>query len=51
MTTVVKRYGPGGTFWKQNPGLPHDYIHEWQIWNEEGLHRVLGNDSLAEDLH
>ncbi len=37
MRALVERYGPNGTFWKLNPGLPRDPIREWQIWNEQGL--------------
>ncbi len=32
--TLVKRYGPAGSFWRTNPSLPRDPIHAWQIWNE-----------------
>jgi hypothetical protein len=31
---LVRRYGPGGTFWAQNPGLPALPIRSWQVWNE-----------------
>jgi hypothetical protein len=34
---VVARYGPGGTFWAANPGLPESPIRTWQIWNEENF--------------
>jgi Glycosyl hydrolase catalytic core len=34
---VVARYGPGGSFWKANPGLPEHPIRTWQIWNEENF--------------
>jgi polysaccharide biosynthesis protein PslG len=34
MTAIVGRYGPHGSFWKQNPGVPFDPIHDWQLWNE-----------------
>lgn len=32
--TLVRRYGPSGTFWKSNPQLPYVPIRSWQIWNE-----------------
>ncbi len=35
---AVRRYGPGGTFWRQYPQLPYDPIRAWQIWNEESLY-------------
>lgn len=34
---AVKRYGPRGSFWKQNPELPYYPVHAWQIWNEPNL--------------
>lgn len=34
---VVARYGPGGSFWAANPGLPESPIRTWQIWNEENF--------------
>ena len=35
MRQMVGRYGPRGTFWAQNPGLPRRPIRQWQIWNEQ----------------
>ena len=32
---AVFRYGPGGSFWAENPLLPAHPIRTWQIWNEE----------------
>jgi Glycosyl hydrolase catalytic core len=32
---VVRRYGPNGIFWQQNPSLPQKPIRAWQIWNEQ----------------
>jgi hypothetical protein len=32
---LVARYGPSGSFWSQNPGLPKRPIRHWQIWNEQ----------------
>lgn len=34
---AAQRYGPGGTFWRENPKLPRDPITTWQIWNEPNL--------------
>jgi hypothetical protein len=31
---AVFRYGPGGSFWSENPLLPARPIRIWQIWNE-----------------
>ena len=43
LEAAVRRYGPGGEFWRQSGGVGVDYqpvvttqkpIREWQIWNE-----------------
>jgi hypothetical protein len=34
---LVRRYGPGGTFWRENPQVPYDPTHAWQVWNEPDL--------------
>lgn len=33
----VRRYGPGGTFWRAHPGLPYYPVTAWQVWNEPDL--------------
>jgi hypothetical protein len=35
MRQLVLRYGPNGSFWGENPGLPRVPIRQWQIWNEQ----------------
>jgi hypothetical protein len=37
LSELVKRYGPGGTFWKSNPSIPANPIVRWQVWNEPEL--------------
>lgn len=32
---AASRYGPGGAFWQENPGLPELPIRKWLIWNEQ----------------
>jgi hypothetical protein len=34
---AVRRYGPDGVFWENNPGLHYRPIRAWQLWNEENL--------------
>jgi hypothetical protein len=34
---VARRYGPNGSFWAQNPGLPRLPITAYQIWNEPNI--------------
>jgi len=47
MTTLVKRYGPRGAFWKAHPRLPQLPIHIWQIWNEPNLSLFWDADPYA----
>lgn len=37
LTALIGRYGPGGSFWSDNPDLPAMPIRAWQVWNEENL--------------
>jgi hypothetical protein len=32
---AVKRYGPDGEFWRENPDVPAHPVRTWQIWNEQ----------------
>ncbi|ORV34422.1 hypothetical protein AWB99_02035 [Mycolicibacterium confluentis] len=34
LDTVLDRYGPGGSFWAQNPGLPQTALTQIEIGNE-----------------
>lgn len=34
LALLVNRYGPNGTFWRENPSVPKIPIRMWQIWNE-----------------
>ena len=34
LKAAVGRYGPTGSFWAENPGVPRRPIRTWQIWNE-----------------
>jgi hypothetical protein len=37
---LVRRYGYGGEFWSENPGVPYHPIKTWEIWNEENAEGV-----------
>jgi hypothetical protein len=37
LTALIGRYGPRGSFWRANPGIPKMPIRSWQIWNEPDL--------------
>ncbi len=34
---AVARYGPGGSFWREEDELPYFPVRRWEIWNEENL--------------
>ncbi|HET8757959.1 MAG TPA: hypothetical protein VFM58_18200 [Solirubrobacteraceae bacterium] len=34
MDTLVRRYGPAGTFWTEHPRVRYRPIRVWQVWNE-----------------
>lgn len=35
--SLIRRYGPDGSFWNENPHLPFRPIQQWQIWNEPNI--------------
>lgn len=35
LAAAVRRYGPDGEFWQQNPDVPVRPIKRWIIWNEQ----------------
>jgi hypothetical protein len=37
LTALIGRYGPQGSFWRQNPGIPRIPVRAWQIWNEPNI--------------
>jgi polysaccharide biosynthesis protein PslG len=45
---AVARYGPRGTFWIENPGLPKRAIRVWQIWNEPNFKYFVARPNPAE---
>jgi hypothetical protein len=34
VAAAVRRYGPKGDFWDENPALPYRPADAWQVWNE-----------------
>ena len=34
---LARRYGPGGSFWRERPELPRLPVRSWQVWNEPNL--------------
>jgi Glycosyl hydrolase catalytic core len=45
---VVLRYGPRGSFWSENPGVPRRPIRTWQIWNEQNFKYFVARPNPAE---
>ena len=43
MATLVARYGPSGSFWRENPSVSRMPVREWQIWNEP-MHQGFWSD-------
>jgi polysaccharide biosynthesis protein PslG len=37
LRAAAHRYGPRGSFWRENPELPYLPIRSWEIWNEENI--------------
>jgi hypothetical protein len=48
VTEAVRRYGPGGTFWAQNPAIPVKPIRVWQVWNEENFEYFVARPNPAQ---
>ncbi len=48
LALAVGRYGPGGSFWAENPGIPPRPIRTWQIWNEENFFYFVAKPSPAD---
>jgi hypothetical protein len=44
---LVSRYGPEGTFFQQNPGIPQQPIRQWQCWNEPSSPYYFKNPDAA----
>ena len=34
---AVQRYGPGGSFWREESELPYLPVRRWEVWNEENI--------------
>jgi polysaccharide biosynthesis protein PslG len=44
---AAARYGPGGAFWRQNPGIPARPMTFWEIWNEPNINEFNGVNMAA----
>lgn len=48
VSSAVARYGPSGSFWNENPGVPKRPIRVWQIWNEPNFKYFVAKPNPAE---
>jgi polysaccharide biosynthesis protein PslG len=48
VTQAVLRYGPGGSFWAENPAVPPHPVRTWQIWNEENFEYFVARPNPAQ---
>jgi hypothetical protein len=46
---LVRRYGPGGSFWIEHPELTAQPLRYWQIWNEPSLRPFWSDQPFADD--
>ena len=46
---LVRRYGPGGSFWTEHPELVAQPIRYWQIWNEPSFNTFWSDQPFADD--
>jgi len=37
LRSAALRYGPRGSFWRENDELPRRPVRQWEIWNEENI--------------
>ncbi|HSK49502.1 MAG TPA: hypothetical protein VK889_03300 [Solirubrobacterales bacterium] len=44
---AVRRYGPGGGFWRGEEELPYLPIRRWEIWNEQNIISFANDPSPA----
>jgi polysaccharide biosynthesis protein PslG len=48
VSAAVARYGPSGSFWSENPGVPKRPVRVWQIWNEPNFKYFVAKPNPTE---
>ena len=48
LTALVDRYGPGGSFFSENPTVPRRPLSVWEIWNEPNVPEFYAPTPSAE---
>jgi hypothetical protein len=46
---LIARYGPGGSFWREHPGVSARPLRDWQIWNEPNHLAYWSDQPYARD--
>ena len=46
---AAERYGVGGDFWEQNPGVPEMPVRNWVVWNEQNAKAFWGRKPSPRD--
>jgi hypothetical protein len=49
LAALVRRYGPNGSFWAENPELPRRPVRDWQIWNEPHFRQFWSDQPYERD--
>jgi hypothetical protein len=49
LVSLVRRYGPHGSFWGEHPGVPKQPIRSWQLWNEPDHLHYWSDQPFARD--
>jgi polysaccharide biosynthesis protein PslG len=48
LTALIDRYGPGGSFFSENPTVPRRPLSVWEIWNEPNVPEFYAPTPSAE---
>jgi hypothetical protein len=48
LRAAIARYGPKGSLWTQNPGVPRLAVRDWQVWNEPSHEGFWSEQPFAE---
>jgi hypothetical protein len=49
LTAFTQRYGRGGAFWRDHPGIPSRPVTSFEIWNEPNLNNEWGGPPNPSD--
>jgi hypothetical protein len=49
VAALASRYGPRGSFWRENPALPRLPVRDWQLWNEPSFTQFWSDQPFVAD--